>query len=211
MKLKDLVLVFQPVLLGTALISQNAQAISFSLVGVGNQTRQTASPDPGTDVTQAKLGIGAGALLEIGVAPMIGLEFGGLYHGYKFDDTDVSSGIITTTEMKALEFPVLFKLHLSALHFGLGGSYEMASGSIKGTDVATGVSIDATYAQNGVKKSGINGVGAMGLDLPIGPLTSLLLEGRYKMSLTSRSDGMAATLHYNSVEFLVGLTFGIMK
>jgi hypothetical protein len=190
----------------------NASSFEMSLVGLMDSSSLNVSNTPSTLVvngatvsgistsSSAKIGPGGGILFDSKLVPEFGFEFGALYITRKVEQTTsftfsgISSSQSSTTTSHYLEIPLLLRIWLSPyVSIGAGGYYAKGLGSIDPS----------------IKSSDYGAVGSLGLHLPLGSSSSLLIDGRYNLGLKNvDNSGMGQTMKYRDLQIIAGLTFG---
>lgn len=190
-----------------ALFSSNAHALRFSLVGAGNYSEPKVAGIKYNPI----LDFGGGALLEVGLVPFVGLEFGALYLPRKYSYTTVIpiDTDITVTQ-KMTQFPVLLRAYLGELlSIGVGGYYAKYTGNIK-VDYRVGPytsSYTSAYGTQNMTTEDYGFVGSLAFYIPFTPLTRFLLDARYTVSAKDNNPS-GAELKFNDIQGLVGLQIG---
>lgn len=189
----------------------------FAIVGVGDLASTDVSGSPAAMVvngvtisnlsvtTKAKLGMGAGALMNAHFSPRLGAEIGALYVTRKFDSTasftalGAPSSTVTANTLHYVEIPVALRFWLSPrFSIGVGGYYASGLGSSDFTAAST-------------KKSDYGALGSAQLRLPLGGSTALLLDGRYEYGLANVDTSGYGNQKYRTVQGMAGLCFGMGK
>lgn len=190
------------------LCSNPANAARMSLVGLANSAQPT---QPGTEYT-GQSSYGGGILLEARMIPMFGLEFGALYAPRKFSfSTATPVAAKFTMSANAYEFPVLLRFHLGRFFsFGVGGYYAKAKGDIALATEMNGAtsSSSTTFAAQNQSDSDYGIATSIALTSRLGPLTHLVLDGRYLIGLKNDSLAASGNMKFNDMEVLAGLQFG---
>ncbi|MBC7690319.1 MAG: outer membrane beta-barrel protein [Methylotenera sp.] len=179
----------------TGLVTNSAPAHAFAkLAVVGDFNFPKLSNNSGS--SSGDLGVGAGALLEFDTSMITAFEIGALYHPRKF-----SAGGFSNTS-KYILVPVQFRVHIVPMVVvGAGGYF------------AKGIGSSASLSFGGVTANGSGGtpdndyglMASAGLDLPLAPLFSLVLEGRYLLGLKD----VGNSTHWRDTQVLAGVRFGI--
>lgn len=173
--------------------------VRFSLVGVGTYDGFKSAGVTSTP----KLGIGYGALLEIGFGPKLGIELGGLSIVRK----DVTDG--TTYSVPIWEFPLVLRLWpVRFLSIGGGLYYGTAINKTITKDDGSGP-VQSDYATEGLKTTDFGAVGLLGLNIPLFSVVRLLVEGRYTFGLYNVSVDTSVTAKYDDAQVLAGIRIGI--
>lgn len=191
-----------------ALSSAPAWAVKFSLVGGANLTTPEESPAPASYSAEAEFG--GGALLEFGLVPSVGIEFGGLYLPRKFNKA-YPTGITEGTTLTMYQFPVVLKAYLAdVLSLGIGGYYSKYKNDIRyetktlgGTVSSRGTLTAANHTENDY---GL--VTSLGIYIPFGTMARFMVDGRYNIGVKDNST-TTSELKYNEMQVLVGLQFGM--
>ena len=185
--------------------AQTAQAMKLSAVGV----LESSQPSQTTRVYDPHTTFGAGALLEVGIMPMIGLEIGAL--SLKRKATLTNGATETTTEKNLYEFPALIRFNLgSSLSFGFGGYYAHYQGKIF-EETTTGnntTSAEYNYSDKFATTTDYGLATSVALGFTIAPLTKLLFDGRYTMGMKDNDTQGTNALKYNDFQLLSGLQIG---
>jgi hypothetical protein len=182
-------------------------AFAFSLSLVGGAVFDKPTVGSGTPTYSMKMGFAGGVLGEYMFSPMVGLEAGALYMQRKALD-DLTQ---VTVLSKYLEFPFLLRYWFSPmLSIGAGGYVATGMGDITETNAA-GTSQTFTYDQELIIKSDYGLVGSLRFAYPISPATKIFLDGRYTLGLQDVSRVIGASLKYNDIQALAGVTFMLMK
>lgn len=181
--------------------SAPAHAVA-KIAAVGNfNFSKLATTTGGVDSTSdSKLGIGAGALLELSTGLMTAFEVGLLYHPRKAE----AAGITTTSNY--LLVPAQFRLWFSPfIVIGAGGYFAKGIGDTSRSGSVGGITIDATGS---TPEDDFGLIGSAGFDLPLAPLTSIVLEARYLLGLKDFDDS-SDSAKLRDLQGLVGIRFGI--
>jgi hypothetical protein len=185
------------IILAAAVSPLPASAGRLAVFGIGNQY------DTATDATvsathKAKLGLGGGLSFEIPLGPRLGLDIGAGYVQRKQE-----LGGILVNSASYVQAPVLLRLWFSRnFSLALGGYYAKGIGTMK-TDTA-GVVTTAPLTTE--QKSDYGGVGAVGLNFPLGSGTAFLVEGRYDYGFKDL-DPTATKVTTREMQALVGFRF----
>lgn len=182
----------------------------LSVVGAVNSSKVDVDVG-GVSATglSSKTGFGGGALLEFSAAPMLGIELGALYVLKKYGDS-----VGTELTYPYFQVPLVFRLHLGRyVSVGAGGYYAMGVGDVKSKLSGSTVELSSSYDAAGFKKSDYGVTGSFALHLPLGMMTSLLIDGRYNYGLANVLKTAPANTNYKwrEMQGLIGLTFGMMK
>lgn len=187
-----------PLILAIALFASPAWAIKLSLVGGANLT--TPELSPANTNYEAKEAFGGGALLEFGMLPAVGLEFGALYLPRKFEYT-VGASTLATSEFNTVQFPVILRATLGGiLSLGVGGYYAYYPDA---PDVR-----DSTNARLTHDNSDYGVATSVALYMPFSPISRFMIDGRYNIGVKDNLPG-SRELKYNDLQVLVGLQFGM--
>ena len=201
------------VLLST-LLAAPAFAIAVKLEGIGSQS--TPRGDASNGSFAAETGIGGGAELSIPFGTNMSFDFGALYLQRKYKTT-LTSGIFNGTSQiatqTALEIPVLMRLWLGRVFsIGVGGYYMKYMGDIAlSTTFANATSATAstsTYAAASQSTSDYGATVAVGLDIPMGLVTGLVIDGRYNYGLKNQVT-TGSSIKFSDMQGFVGLRFGM--
>ena len=189
----------------------------FAIVGVGSLASTDVSGSPASMVvngvtisnlsvtTKAKLGMGAGALMNAHFSPHLGAEVGALYVTRKFDSTasftvsGVPTSTVTTNTLHYVEIPFALRFWLSP-HFsiGAGGYYASGLGS-------------RDFTNAGMKKSDYGALGSAQIRLPLGSTMGLLVDGRYEYGLANVDTSGFGNQKYRTLQVMAGVCFGMGK
>lgn len=184
----------------TILFSANpALAAKLSLVGAANLSTLEANFVSAPDY-KGKEAFGGGVLLEMGMMPAIGMEFGALYLPRKFE---YSSGATANrvAELNMLQFPVLLRATLGGvLSLGVGGYYAIYKDRPPVYN-SIGNELSHTDSDYGVATS-------LALYMPFSPISRFMIDGRYNIGVKNNIAG-TGELKYTDMQVLVGLQFGM--
>ncbi|MBI3558651.1 MAG: PorT family protein [Deltaproteobacteria bacterium] len=189
-----------------------AFAVSVKIESLANQT--SVRGDSTNASFSAQTGIGGGAELSIPFSSNMSFDIGALYIQRKYKD-DITGGLLkgfsAVQTQGAVEIPVLLRWWLgSVFSVGVGGYYVSYMGNIKNTTTTpAGVSTDTmlTYADAGQTKSDVGLSLAVGLDIPMGMMTGLVIDGRYNYGLKNQST--TGTAKFSDMQGIIGLRFGM--
>jgi hypothetical protein len=187
-------------------------SLKFSVFGAGNLSNLKDSAAATTVTNSAKLNFGGGAQFEIMFGQVVGLEFGGIYLGRKFSQTDSTVPITLESTYTYVQIPLQLRFWLGRfVTLGVGGYYAIPVGDIKFS--ALGIEGTSTYAGAGLKTSDYGLLGSLGFNIPLGPAVGLMVEGRYAMGLQDLNvtANPAGTVKWSDIQFLAGLRFGMMS
>lgn len=190
------------------LLSSPAFALKLSIVGVGN----LSSPEPRPSFVDytAEGAFGGGGLMELGLLPTLGLEFGALYAPRKFS-YNTSPDVTVTKTMNMVQIPVVLRATLGGvLSLGLGGYYALYNSdqqtevkSDRGTVLST-----SSYLLNNHEETDYGIVTSLALYVPFTPLSRFVLDGRYNMGVKDNDLGPNET-KYNDIQILAGIQLGM--
>lgn len=187
------------------LISAPAHAMKFSVVGAVNMSEPKVA-GMNYNATNA---YGYGALMEFGLLPFFGMEIGALSlpRTYEYNHAVPVLGT-TEVKMKMLEVPVVFKAYLGNLiSLGIGGYWAKYKGHITYEQTtSTGVKSTSTQTLNQANHTNTDYglVTSLGLYLPLAPLVSVIIDGRYTIGVKDNNTG-SGTTNYNDMQLLGGL------
>jgi hypothetical protein len=193
-----------PLILAIGLFTASpAWALKISLLGGANLSKPelTGSYAPAYKEKEA---FGAGALLEFGMLPAIGLEFGALYLPRKFEYTVTGGATPNSTivsEFNMMQFPVLLRATLGGvLSIGVGGYYARYPDAPK---VYNSINNELAHSESdyGVATS-------LALYMPFSPLSRFMIDGRYNIGVKDNMTGIGS-LKYTDMQVLVGLQLGM--
>lgn len=190
-----------------ALSSSPAMAMKFSLVGAANLSTPEASP--ATVTYSAVPDFGGGALLEFGLVPSVGLEFGGLYLKRNYDKANGFSKI--NTKLTMWQFPVVLKAYLAdVLSLGIGGYYSKYKDDVHlETRTAAGTAFSRSSLSTELQEDSDYGlVTSLGIYIPFGTSARFMVDGRYNIGVKDNSTS-STELKYNDMQVLVGFQFGM--
>jgi hypothetical protein len=189
-----------------AFSAQEAYAIKLSAVGaiVSSQPAET------TVLYDSKMSVGAGALLEFRIFPLLAMELGAL--SIKRKSVLAAGATETVTTKELYEFPVLLRLNLPGpLSFGIGGYYAHYQGKIAEETSTVGgntVGAEYSYESRSATTTDYGLATSLALAFPMAPLMRLLFDARYTMGLKDNDIRATNTLKYNDLQFLAGLQVG---
>jgi hypothetical protein len=170
-------------------LSPSASAAKLSLLGLAQASRPRAATEPSGDFA-AQTAWGGGALLELGLVPSVGLEFGALYAPRAYTSTLLG----TTTHQPMIQFPLVAKAYLAQLlSIGVGGYVSTLP--------------DEAPTAAAEKHTDYGFVTSLGLYFPLSSLTHIMLDGRYTMGLDAANAGPDTGLRYSDVQVLAGFQF----
>ena len=174
-----------------------AQALKLSAVGMINSSQPVVSP--ATTDYESERALGLGALVELPLMPAIGIEAGFLRTGRKFEYEAL--GRKAETSYRMWEVPLLLRATLGGvLSIGAGGYYA----SYAGTPVVKDGNGNA-FTHGG---SDFGLATSLALYVPVAPLVSVLLDGRYNMGAKNNA-GDSGDVKYRDSQLLVGLQLGM--
>jgi hypothetical protein len=189
-------------ILGSAATSH--ALVGVSLVGGATSTTPQMTTATGAKVTtKAKTGLLGGALLDLGLSGMTSFETGALYNISRFSGN--TNGVDFTLSVPSVNVPVLIRFHpLPLLSFGLGGYYSYRTGNVK----VESISVPNVSIANNTSKSDYGAVGSVRLHLPVGALTTFIVDGRYLYGIPDL-DKTGAKFKTRQIQAFAGLRFGI--
>ena len=193
---------------GLLAFARPALAARLSLVGVANSSQPT---QPGMVYAPATT-FGGGALFELRMVPLIGLEFGALYAPRKAAYSTVTPAVANITVTgNGYQFPALLRLHLGRFFsLGVGGYYAKGKGDVTVETEMNGnkTTQQETYAQLQQSDSDYGIATSLALTTRLAPLTYFLLDGRYLIGLKNTSLAAGGERKFNDMQVLAGLQFG---
>jgi hypothetical protein len=167
------------------------QAFAFEVAALLplNYTTQTYAGDASRSASQPKLMMGYGALVHTEGA--IGFEAAVLM----LPQTTLYSTASADYERSNtwLAVPVGGRVNFSSyLSVGAGAALAIGFGNtVTLKDTTTGTELQQPYADAGLKRMDVSLYGSVRARLPLGPLTSILLDTRYQLGLTDLEDNTA--------------------
>lgn len=203
------------ILLGAALVAPPASAsVRVSAVGVADQYSYSTSGFTDPSTYTKKFAFGGGLLFGFPLSPRMEFEVGGLYSPFKIDST--SSDLTMTLSGNRLIVPLTLRFHLApSISIGVGGFASSGMGKVKASATFMGTSLEQEFSYGDLGQSNLNyGVhGSLGIAIPIGSGTAIILDGRYLMGLknvllNATEVGANAKVAVNDIQALVGVRFG---
>jgi hypothetical protein len=187
-----------------------SQAYQLSIVGTGTDQKFNYSGASAgiNDSSSAKMGYGAGILIDHHFDRGVGIQFGVLYLNQKQDEN--LGGVSDTLQRKLVQVPVTLRFHLlPGLTLGAGGYYSHTVGDNSVTDSSGNITNESDAAEQ-LKSYDLGAVGGLALHLPLTQSCHFLLDARYLQSFTNQDTSGTVTTKPNGFQFMVGLTFGMM-
>lgn len=204
----QVILAFLVLLLGFA--SQAQALVRMNFYGLVNETRPKVSSS-NTDNYSPNNGLGVGLSLNATLTPALGLEVGANYLQRKYKRNLLLFSREFTEE--AFQVPVLMRGYfLSVFSIGVGGYYNYYQGNVKYDVVSNGsASASVSSSRTGYRSTSDYGVmAALGVDIPLSPISGLMVDTRYLFGLHNNAINGAA-LKFDEWQLLVGLRFGLSK
>lgn len=175
----------------------------------------------GTPSIESEMGIGGGALFDISGAGMFGLEVGGLYAPMKFkyaaDLIDIANATVGadgtnetyTLTMNTFIFPVSVRIKPSKfLAINAGGYFQVFPGTYKVKVDLTSSSSESDVS-NSDSKLGYGLQGGVQLHLPLAPMISFVVDGRYYLGLKDQDSSSTGEFKTKGFTALGGFRFGL--
>ena len=220
--MKKIVLLF---VLLSALVGSSAMAFEVAPVVGVNFSNVSVSGATGaiSNVTwSSKMGIDYGVPASFSMAPLISLQVGALVDNRKFLGTDASDPlgkIEVETKQNYIQIPVVARFTVfPGLSLGAGGYYAMGTGDIKAKTTITVPGVDpvveeetSTWEADKTKKTDLGLIASVAYNIPIAPLVSFMIDGRYLLGLTNFQDDPAlpnTTSKWKSIQLLAGVNIG---
>lgn len=183
------------------LTALHAQALSVSLLGVGDNSQETSS--------NLKLGSqtndGEGLLINAYLGGRWTASVGGLYFTRSW--TDTSTGASNTISSQVLMVPLIFDFHLRYFSLGLGGYYSQNQGSLSESGAVTNSNL--SYAAYGINNYDYGYLGRIGLHMPIGHSAAIQLGVLYAGGSPNLSINTANTFQNRDILYTAGITIGL--
>jgi hypothetical protein len=192
--------------LSFGLIAASANASMVSIVGSLLYSKPTYQDLSVSQSISAKLGYGAGLLADFRVARRVSVQLGALYQMRSFGVT--TAGITATNTSTFVDVPLLIRVGLGPFFsIGVGGYYDSALGKIKNSIGA--LSAWETYKAEGITTDDYGVLANAAVALPLGKMTRLLIDGRYRYGLANRFQGSSTgKMLFRDMQVLMGFQFG---
>jgi hypothetical protein len=195
MKFKKIQLIL--ILIVAANLSEPAQAIHYSLIGVANISQMKETSTLGSVKGDGLLNWAGGLLLEFDIYSSIGFETGLVYYQRKFGfEDDLFSG-------NAIQVPLTFRFWFSdEFNFSLGLFTEIKSGDVHRTTNSV-ASLDNSFSS-----FNYGWHAAFGYDYPIFEDTGFITEVRYQSDISNRSSTSGIERKITDYQIFFGFRFG---
>lgn len=196
------------ILLTWIVLAPAAHALGIKLEGAANFSTAVDNMAGGYD-HPAKLGIGGGAEASFGFGGNWSFDAGLLYLQRKYGTDIPGSSVSFTTTQTGIEVPVLVRywpVHVFSV--GLGGYYMKYLGNLNYEVTLNGVTgnTTSTYAAANQTTSDYGLVASIGIDIPIGLMTGLVVDARYEHGL--KNNFPSGDVKFRDFTGIVGVRFG---
>lgn len=191
-------------------VSQAQALVRMNFYGLVNETRPKVSSS-NADSYSPNNGLGLGLSLNATLTPALALEVGANYLQRKYKRNLLTFNREFSEE--AFQIPVLMRGYfLGIFSVGLGGYYNYYQGNVKYDVVSNGVaSASVSNSRTGYRSTSDYGaMAALGVDIPLSPISGLMVDTRYLFGLHNNAINGSA-LKFDEWQLLVGLRFGISK
>ncbi len=201
-------------LLLCAFLGGRLQAVDLSVLGgasFGNAVVTPAPPYPANIgfATSGGLAFGGGALLGIELVPtLLDLEVGAIYLPRR--STLVASGSALTSTISADELmptfqvPILLRVGiLGMISVGGGVYYWWGTGQV--TQTTGGTTVPHTWTDAGYASHDYGFAASVAMVMPIAPMFSLRVDGRFLFGMTNISNTAGITYETRDIELLAGI------
>lgn len=187
-----------------ALSAKGSEYFLMSAVGALNLSNPSITSNGAAVAHSGRSVFGLGVLGSFPILPLFRIETGVIYlpHSYSIGPVD--------TTFKNFHVPILVRIvPLPFISLGLGGYLGFATGSVSQYNESTKTTQEFTYETLNWGKTDFGLAMSVGLDLPVAPATSLLVDMRYLIGLSNLDKNATKTLKTSGWVAVVGLKFGI--